>query len=92
MQESTQTDADGGTDVGPDIFTARTHLKPYEYTDFLDYVDAVRNSYWVHEEFNFDGDVQDGLPREHHSSGANDDQADDAGDCPDRGAGQDLLE
>ena len=59
MQESTQTDADGGTDTGPDIFTARTHLKPYEYTDFLDYVDAVRNSYWVHEEFNFDGDVQD---------------------------------
>jgi len=42
-----------------DIFSERTQLKPYEYGDFLDYVDAIRNSYWVHTEFNFDGDVQD---------------------------------
>ena len=41
-----------------DIFEERTHLKPYEYTDFEDYVDAVRESYWVHTEFNFEGDVQ----------------------------------
>jgi ribonucleoside-diphosphate reductase beta chain len=43
----------------PNIFQARTSLKPYEYSDFLDYKDAIRNSYWVHNEFNFSGDVQD---------------------------------
>lgn len=42
-----------------DIFRPRTELKPYEYNDFLDYTEAIRNSYWVHTEFNFDGDVQD---------------------------------
>lgn len=42
-----------------DIFTERTHLKPYEYGDLNDYTDAIRNSYWVHNEFNFEGDVQD---------------------------------
>jgi len=42
-----------------DIFERRTNLKPYEYGDFLDYKDAIRNSYWVHTEFNFSGDVQD---------------------------------
>ena len=49
------------TDEGADsnIFSERTHLKPYEYSDFLDYTDAIRNSYWVHTEFNFSGDVQD---------------------------------
>jgi ribonucleoside-diphosphate reductase beta chain len=42
-----------------DIFSERKALKPYEYSDFLDYTDAIRNSYWVHDEFNFSGDVQD---------------------------------
>lgn len=42
-----------------DIFSERKSLKPYEYSDFLDYRDAIRNSYWVHTEFNFSGDVQD---------------------------------
>ncbi len=42
-----------------DLFAERTSLKPYEYNDFLDYKDAIRNSYWVHTEFNFSGDVQD---------------------------------
>lgn len=42
-----------------DIFSERKMLKPYEYSDFLDYTDAIRNSYWVHTEFNFSGDVQD---------------------------------
>jgi len=41
-----------------DIFRPRTNLKPYEYTDFTEYTDAIRNSYWVHDEFNFEGDVQ----------------------------------
>ena len=42
-----------------DIFEARESLKPYEYSDFTDYTEAIRNSYWVHNEFNFEGDVQD---------------------------------
>ena len=42
-----------------DIFQEREHLKPYEYDDFIDYTEAIRNSYWVHTEFNFAGDVQD---------------------------------
>lgn len=42
-----------------DIFLERKNLKPYEYNEFLDYTDAIRNSYWVHTEFNFQGDVQD---------------------------------
>lgn len=58
------TDTNADTDTQPqhtdtDIFSERTQLKPYEYSDFLDYVDAIRNSYWVHTEFNFEGDVQD---------------------------------
>jgi Ribonucleotide reductase, small chain. len=43
----------------PDIFEERQNLKPYEYSDFTDYTDAIRNSYWVHTEFNLSGDVQD---------------------------------
>ncbi len=46
-------------DEGTDIFSERTQLKPYEYSEFLEYTDAIRNSYWVHTEFNFSGDVQD---------------------------------
>ena len=42
-----------------DIFRERTSLKPYEYPELLEYTDAIRNSYWVHTEFNFSGDVQD---------------------------------
>jgi len=42
-----------------DLFTERVELKPYQYGDMLDYKDAIRNSYWVHDEFNFSGDVQD---------------------------------
>ncbi|MFW6210114.1 MAG: ribonucleotide-diphosphate reductase subunit beta [Patescibacteria group bacterium] len=41
-----------------DIFTKRVNLKPYEYPELYEYVDAVRHSYWVHTEFNFTGDVQ----------------------------------
>ena len=49
------------TGGGPetDIFSERTQLKPYEYPDVLEYKNAIRNSYWVHTEFNFSGDVQD---------------------------------
>jgi len=48
-----------GGDPETDIFSERTQLKPYEYPDVLEYKDAIRNSYWVHTEFNFSGDVQD---------------------------------
>ena len=42
-----------GEDAETDIFSERTQLKPYEYADILEYKDAIRNSYWVHTEFNF---------------------------------------
>lgn len=42
-----------------DIFKKRTVLRPYEYPELNEYVDAIRHSYWVHTEFNFTGDVQD---------------------------------
>jgi len=41
------------------IFRKRTNLKPYEYPELLEYVDAVRHSYWIHTEFKFTSDVQD---------------------------------
>ncbi len=40
-----------------DIFQKRTTLKPYEYPELVEYVDAIRHSYWVHTEFNFTGDI-----------------------------------
>jgi len=33
------------------IFRKRLNLKPYEYPEVLEYVDAIRHSYWVHTEF-----------------------------------------
>jgi len=57
--ENANTNASTDEDIETDIFSERTQLKPYEYNEFLDYVEAIRNSYWVHTEFNFDGDVQD---------------------------------
>ncbi|MDZ7726679.1 MAG: ribonucleotide-diphosphate reductase subunit beta [Candidatus Campbellbacteria bacterium] len=43
----------------PDLFEKRTNLRPYEYPDLVEYVDAIRHSYWLHTEFNFTSDVQD---------------------------------
>ena len=43
----------------PNIFRKRTNLKPYEYSELLEYVDAIRHSYWIHTEFNYTSDVQD---------------------------------
>lgn len=62
ISSSDVNDYDDNVDVDVDvtnIFEERTQLKPYEYNELLDYVDAIRNSYWVHTEFNFEGDVQD---------------------------------
>lgn len=42
-----------------DIFAKRVNLKPYEYPELYEYVDAIRHSYWVHTEFNYTSDVQD---------------------------------
>jgi len=42
-----------------DIFKKRVNLKPYEYPQLIEYVDAIRHSYWLHTEFNFTSDVQD---------------------------------
>lgn len=41
------------------IFEKRINLKPYEYADLYEYVNAIRHSYWIHTEFNFTSDVQD---------------------------------
>lgn len=41
------------------IFEKRANLKPYEYPSLLQYVDAIRHSYWIHTEFNFTSDIQD---------------------------------
>lgn len=41
------------------IFKKRIALKPYEYPELYDYVDAIRHSYWVHTEFNFTSDIND---------------------------------
>lgn len=41
------------------VFKKRINLKPYEYPEILEYVDAVRHSYWVHTEFNYSADIQD---------------------------------
>lgn len=43
----------------PDIFRKRTNLKPYEYPQLIEYLEAIRHSYWIHTEFNYSSDVQD---------------------------------
>lgn len=42
-----------------DLFKKRVNLKPNEYPDLLEYVDAIRHSYWIHTEFNYSSDIQD---------------------------------
>lgn len=43
----------------PNVFKPRLALKPYEYPELMDYVDAIRESYWIHTEFNYTADIQD---------------------------------
>jgi len=43
----------------PDVFRPRTAIKPYEYPHLLGFVDAIRQSYWIHTEFNYASDIQD---------------------------------
>lgn len=40
------------------IFQPRVNIKPYEYPALLEYVDAIRHSYWIHTEYNYDPDIQ----------------------------------
>jgi ribonucleoside-diphosphate reductase beta chain len=42
-----------------DIFKKRVNLKPYEYPELYEYVEAIRHSYWIHTEFNYTSDVHD---------------------------------
>lgn len=42
-----------------DIFKKRVNIKPYEYPQLLEYIDAIRHSYWIHTEFNYNPDIQD---------------------------------
>jgi ribonucleoside-diphosphate reductase beta chain len=41
------------------IFDKRVAFKPFEYPSLYRYVDAIRNSYWVHTEFSYTSDKQD---------------------------------
>ncbi|MFD0964524.1 ribonucleotide-diphosphate reductase subunit beta [Pseudofulvibacter geojedonensis] len=41
------------------IFEKRLNLKPFEYPQLYEYVDAIRHSYWIHTEFNYTSDIQD---------------------------------
>ena len=41
------------------LFDKRVNLKPYQYPHLLKFKTAIRQSYWVHDEFNFEGDIQD---------------------------------
>ena len=41
------------------IFKKRVSLKPYEYPELAEYVNAIRHSYWIHTEFNYTSDIQD---------------------------------
>lgn len=52
----------------PDIFRKRINVKPYEYPELQEFVDAIRHSYWVHTEYNYKSDIQDmkvNMPPEH---------------------------
>lgn len=41
------------------LFEPRKNLKPYEYPELIRYMTAIRQSYWVVDEFNLTQDVQD---------------------------------
>lgn len=41
------------------LFTARLHLKPYEYPELEEFKEAIQHSYWLHTEFNYTSDIND---------------------------------
>jgi ribonucleoside-diphosphate reductase beta chain len=42
-----------------DIFKPRLTFKPFEYPELEDFMKPIQATYWVHDEVNFDRDVQD---------------------------------
>jgi len=42
-----------------DIFKTRLTLAPFEYPEMLEFIKPIQSTYWVHDEVNFDKDVQD---------------------------------
>lgn len=43
------------------IFEKRTHFKPFEYPQLLEWIDLINNTFWVHNEVNFTADINDYL-------------------------------
>ena len=43
----------------PDIFRKRPNILPYEYPEVMDFVKAIRDSYWVHTHFTWETDIND---------------------------------
>lgn len=41
------------------VFDKRISFKPFEYPELYDFVDAINHSYWIHTEYNYDGDIND---------------------------------
>jgi len=41
------------------LLQPRAYIKPFLYPEVLQHKDAIRHSYWVHTEFNYDPDIQD---------------------------------
>lgn len=42
-----------------DIFKKRTQYRPFEYPEVLTYIDTINQTFWVHNEVDFTGDIQD---------------------------------
>lgn len=45
-------------ELAPDIFRPRASYRPYEYPQFIEFIDALHNSFWVFREFNFTSAIQ----------------------------------
>lgn len=41
------------------IFDKRINAKPFEYPELIEFMKAVRHSYWLEDEYNFISDIQD---------------------------------
>ncbi len=41
------------------ILEPKLEYRPYDYSELLQYRDAIRHSYWLHTEFSLSGDIQD---------------------------------
>lgn len=41
------------------VFDKRTNFKPFEYPELIEFMKAIRHSYWLEDEWNFISDIQD---------------------------------